>query len=264
MTTPPGTPPMGASDEAEPDQPGVARAEGDADTRALQAMDQESGAVTRGAGDDLVAFVQEPAEGMDELDDGRLVGREAPTQANAHLEIAVADDAADGRFVPALDITLTLLAGDRELCTTTMALLWHPDLDHSGTNARVPGQGPCTVRVQIAAPSFLRHDPVNGRRDQQVGRGPPGPQAASAMAGATAAGRRWTVRASRSRAPRTWARSRSRQPPSSQRARPSRSSRRAARAACLQGTGSDVRYWPERQVQANHSSPSVTRRMNTR
>jgi hypothetical protein len=62
MTTPPGTPPMGASDEAEPDQPGVARAEGDADTRALQAMDQESGAVTPGAGDDLVAFVQEPAE----------------------------------------------------------------------------------------------------------------------------------------------------------------------------------------------------------
>jgi hypothetical protein len=67
----------------------------------------------RGAGDDgrgvrrgqragnyLVAFVQENAEGMYELEDGRLVWREAPEEANAHLEIAVVD-AADGRFVPA-------------------------------------------------------------------------------------------------------------------------------------------------------------------
>jgi hypothetical protein len=144
MTTPPGTPPMGASDEAEPDQPGVARAEGDADTRALQAMDQESGAVTRGAGDDLVAFVQEPAEGMDELDDGRLVGREAPTQANAHLEIAVADDAADGRFVPALDIPLTLLAGDRSCalppwrCCGTPT--WTTPGPTPGSRARVPAR----------------------------------------------------------------------------------------------------------------------------
>jgi hypothetical protein len=110
MTTPPHTPPMAASNEAEPDQLGVARAEGDAYARALQAMDEESGAVTRRAGDYLVAFVQENAEGMYELEDGRLVWREAPEEANAHLEIAVAD-AADGRFVPYLDISLTLWRG---------------------------------------------------------------------------------------------------------------------------------------------------------
>jgi Fe2+ transport protein len=130
-------------------------------------MDEESGAVTRRAGDYLVAFVQEHAEGMYELDDGRLVWREAPEEANAHLEIAVAD-AADGRFVPALDISLTLLEGDRELFTTTMPLLWHPYLYHYGTNARVPGEGPFTVRVHIAAPTFMRHDPVNGKRYEQA------------------------------------------------------------------------------------------------
>src|SRR5206468_2931804 len=115
---------MAASNEAEPDQLDVARAEGGAYARALQAMDEESGAVTQRAGDYLVAFVQENAEGMYELEDGRLLWREAPEEANAHLEIAVAD-AADGRFVPGLDITLTVLdGGDRALFTTPMPFLW--------------------------------------------------------------------------------------------------------------------------------------------
>ncbi len=141
MTTPPHTPPMAASNEAEPGQLEVARAEGGAYARALQAMDEESGAVTLPAGDYLVAFVQENAEGMYELADGRLVWREAPEEANAHLEIAVAD-AGDGRFVPGLDITLTVLEGDRELFTTPMPFLWHPYLYHYGTNARVPERAP--------------------------------------------------------------------------------------------------------------------------
>jgi hypothetical protein len=157
---------MSASNEAEPDQLDVARVEGGAYAQALQAMDEESGAVTRRAGDYLVTFVQEHAEGMYELADGRLVWQEAATEANAHLEIAVAD-AADGRFVPALDITLTVLDGDRELFSTTMRFLWHPYLYHYGTNVRVPGEGPYTVRVRIDPPTFMRHDPVNGRRFEQ-------------------------------------------------------------------------------------------------
>jgi len=166
MTTQPHTPPMGASNEAEPDQLEIARAQGGTYAKALEAMDEESGAVTQRAGDYLVAFVQENAEGMYELADGRLVWREAAEQANVHLEIAVAD-AADGRFVPALDITLTVLDGDRELFTTTMPFLWHPYLYHYGTNARVPGEGPYTVRVRIDPPAFMRHDPVNGKRYEQ-------------------------------------------------------------------------------------------------
>jgi hypothetical protein len=35
-----------------------------------------------------------------------------------------------------------LLDGEHELFTTTMSFLWHPDLYHYGTNARVPGEGP--------------------------------------------------------------------------------------------------------------------------
>jgi hypothetical protein len=91
---------MAASNEAEPDHLKIARAEGGADARALQAMDEESGAVTRRAGD-LVAFMQENAEGISELEDGRLVWREAPRRPRPP-ELAVAD-AANGRFVPGLN-----------------------------------------------------------------------------------------------------------------------------------------------------------------
>ena len=89
---------MAASNEAEPDQLNVARAEGDAYARALRAMDEESGAVTQRAGDYLIAFVQENAEGMYELQDGRLVWREAPEEANATTRsTASATPTGDGR-----------------------------------------------------------------------------------------------------------------------------------------------------------------------
>ena len=164
MTTPAHQPPMAASNEAEPDQLDVARAEGDAYGRALKAMDQESGAVTGRAGDYLVAFVQEEAEGMWGPDrDGRLVWHESPEEANAHLEVAVAD-AGDGRFVPGLVVTLTVSTEDGELFSTSAPFLWHPFLHHYGTNAVVPDEGPYTVTVRIAAPGWMRHDPINGNR----------------------------------------------------------------------------------------------------
>lgn len=59
---------------------------------------------------------------------------------------------------------MTLLEGDRELFTTAMPFLWHPYLYHCGTNARVPGEGPYTVRVRIEPAAFMRQDPVNGKR----------------------------------------------------------------------------------------------------
>jgi hypothetical protein len=72
---------MRPSNEVEADQLEVARAQGAAYRRALQAMDEESGAVMAEAGEYVVAFVQENAEGMYELEDGRLVWWEAPEQA---------------------------------------------------------------------------------------------------------------------------------------------------------------------------------------
>ncbi|MDT0276139.1 iron transporter [Blastococcus goldschmidtiae] len=124
-TTPAAAPPMEKSNEAEPDQLDVARRQGDAYGAAVQAMAEEDGA--------------------------------------AHIEVAVAD-LADGRFVPGLDVTVTVQDGDRELFSQQAPFLWHPFLHHYGFNAKVPGEGPFTVAVRIEPPSWMRHDPRNGKR----------------------------------------------------------------------------------------------------
>jgi hypothetical protein len=95
---------------------------------------------------------------MYELTDGRLVWREVPTEANAHLEIAVAD-AADGRFVPALDISLTVLEGDQELFTITMPFLWHPYLYHAPAPSRSCRAGNATAMASVSSTSSTTSAP---------------------------------------------------------------------------------------------------------
>lgn len=170
QTTPAQQPPMEKSNEAEPEQLAVARTQGDAYGKALEAMKEEDGAALAPAGNYVVAFVNEQAEGMYATDGSSsvdppkgLVWREAPEEANAHLEVAVADGA-DGRFVPGLDVTVTLLDDDRELFSQRAPFLWHPFLFHYGFNAKVPGEGPYTVKIHIEPPSWMRHDPKNGKR----------------------------------------------------------------------------------------------------
>ncbi len=157
------TPPMQPSNEATSEQLEITRTEGRAYHRALRAMAEESGAQTREAGDYLVAVVVEEAEGMYAPIGGHLVWHE-PVDANAHVEVAVADRQ-DGRFVPGLDVTAEVVtAGGTSIGTRRMPFLWHPFLYHYGHNWRVPSEGDYTVKVRIDVPEFHRHDPVNGRR----------------------------------------------------------------------------------------------------
>ena len=84
-------------------------------------------------------------------------------------------------------VTLTVSTEDGELFSTSAPFLWHPFLHHYGTNAVVPDEGPYTVTVRIAAPGWMRHDPVNGYRysgpveivfaDQRFDPGKPSPDA---------------------------------------------------------------------------------------
>ncbi len=114
-------------------------------------------------GDYIVGYAVESAEGLWHPRGGKLEWVE-PTEENAHIEIAVRD-AADGRFIPALDVRLTVLdAEGREVGTHRQPYLWHPWLYHYGRNWTVPGDGRYTLRVHIAAPEFARHDHVNGNR----------------------------------------------------------------------------------------------------
>lgn len=101
------------------------------------------------AGNYLVAYSVEDAEGYYEWKgDGQLHWRN-PGKDNAHIEIAVADGA-DGRFIPDLTITASVVTPDgQELGPYPHAFMWHPMVYHYARDSE---------------PTFLRHDEVNGKR----------------------------------------------------------------------------------------------------
>lgn len=160
-----GKPPMRSSEESTRAQLEVARLQGEALQRAVDAMDGESdsGVISQRAGDYEVAIAIEEAEGMWMPEGGELVWRD-PTEENCHVEVCVRDGA-DGRFVPGLEVHVTLVGPDgREVGTHEQPFLWHPWLYHYGRNWTIPGEGAYTVRVRVEAPRFMRHDHENGRR----------------------------------------------------------------------------------------------------
>jgi uncharacterized protein involved in high-affinity Fe2+ transport len=167
-TTPAHTPPAAPSDEADPKGLEIARQEGDVYGRAVRHMTEEvadHGAETR-AGEYLVGYAVEKAEGMYRLRDGALEWM-APQGENLHVEVVVRDGA-DGRFLPGLTVHAELLdSGGRSVGRHEQPFLWHPTLFHYGRNWTVPGDGEYTLRVDIAVPEWMRHDKDNGRRFTQ-------------------------------------------------------------------------------------------------
>lgn len=160
-------PPMQPSDEATEEQLRLATNQGIAMQRALDHMtQQEAHGEEKRAGDYLVGYAVEQAEGMYMLRDGRLEWQE-PDNENAHVEVS-ARDASDGRFIPNLTVYATLIDGaGNEIGTHQQPFIWHPWLYHYGRNWQVPGDGEYTLRVRVEVPDFPRHDKVNGRRFAQ-------------------------------------------------------------------------------------------------
>jgi len=158
-------PPMRPSEESSRAQLELADAQGAALQRAVEAMDEEadSGVHASRAGDYDVAVAIEEAEGMWEPNDGGLEWAE-PEAENCHVEVCVRDGA-DGRFVPGLRVSVTLVGPDgTDVGTAEQPFLWHPWLYHYGRNWTVPEAGPYAVHVRIDPPDFARHDHENGRR----------------------------------------------------------------------------------------------------
>lgn len=159
-------PPMDPdTSEADAKQLELAREQGAAYRRALEHMATEvaeDGGMQE-AGEYLIGYAVEEAEGMYDWVDGELVWHDPDTE-NIHLEIAVCD-AADGRFVPAVKVVVTLTdPTGNEVGTYELPLLWHPMLYHYGRNVKVPISGEYTLKVRVAPPTFMRHDEVNGCR----------------------------------------------------------------------------------------------------
>ncbi len=163
--TRPHKPPMTSSDEATQDQLRLARRQGETFGQAVETMvgsvAVDGGSAT--AGEYVVGWAVEHAEGMYEPRNGGLEWTE-PEDDNCHVEVVVRD-ATDGRFVPGLHVTATLVGSDgKELGTHEQPFLWHPWLYHYGRNWKVPGSGTYGLRVHIDPPTFGRHDPKNGKR----------------------------------------------------------------------------------------------------
>lgn len=153
------------SDEADERHLELAREAGEVYTEAVDYMIEEvahTGDRER-TGDYVVGFAQEEAEGMYHLTDGDLEWVEPDEDANCHLEV-IAASAADGRFVPGLDVTATLEGEGETIGPIEIPFVWHPGLYHYGTNLSVPGDGTYDITVEIDPASFPRHDEKNGDR----------------------------------------------------------------------------------------------------
>jgi hypothetical protein len=160
-------PPMATSDEAKQSQLQFARQQGEAFERTVKEMTQhEAHGAARQAGDYLIGYAVENAEGMYHMEGGQLVWHN-PTDENAHVEIVV-QDGADKRFIPGLTVYATLIdQSGQEIGTHQQPFLWHPWLYHYGRNWKLPGDGDYTLRVRVEPPDFMRHDKINGRRYAQ-------------------------------------------------------------------------------------------------
>ena len=159
-------PPHEPSDEADQNQLDQAKAEGNAYQKSLEYMVNEvadTGGLKQ-AGNYRVGFAQERAEGMFMLKaEGQLEWDEVNDE-NCHLEVAVSDGA-DGRFIPYLTVLATLTPEDGDpVGPIEIPFVWHPGVYHYGKNLKVPGDGRYTLHIRIEAPTFMRHDDVNGQR----------------------------------------------------------------------------------------------------
>ena len=157
------------SDEINNEQIKLAKRQGEAFQEAIRDMTQkEARGTQRAAGDYIIAWASEKAEGMYVLRNDQLQWDE-PQIENTHLEVAVCS-LADGRFVPSLTVYATLIdQKGTQVGMHQQPFLWHPWLYHYGRNWHVPNEGPYTLRVRVEVPGFPRHDRTNGKLfDQPV------------------------------------------------------------------------------------------------
>jgi hypothetical protein len=144
----------------------MAKEQGEALQRALEHTTQEvaDDGGERLAGDDLIGYAVEEAEGMHHLRDGKLEWHNPAQDENVHVEVSVRDGA-DGRFIPGLEVYATFLEDTgNEVGTHEQPLLWHPMIYHYGRNWLVPSDGEYTLRARVEPPRFMCHDEVNGKR----------------------------------------------------------------------------------------------------
>ena len=161
----PDNPEKQPSDEVDENQIQQSRTEGDAYRTSVTYMATRvanDGGTTE-AGDYLVGYAQEEAEGMYHLRGEGEFEFVEPDGENCHLEVIVADRG-DGRFVPYCTVEARLEREDETVGPFEVPFVWHPGVHHYGRNVEVPEGGDWDLHVEIQPPGFHRHDEQNGDR----------------------------------------------------------------------------------------------------
>ena len=161
----PDNPAKQPSDEVDENQIQQSRTEGDAYRTSVTYMATRvanDGGTTE-AGDYLVGYAQEEAEGMYHLEGEGDLEFVEPDAENCHVEVVVAD-AGDKRFVPYCDVSVTLARDGEEYGPWDVPFVWHPGVYHYGKNVEVPESGTYDLHVTVDPPAFHRHDKQNGDR----------------------------------------------------------------------------------------------------
>ena len=119
----------------------------------------------RQVGDYIVSLASEEAEGMYTRGSSGLDWQTPAKDQNQHVELVV-QDAADLRFVPYLNPTVTITdKDDKPVVEAELDFLWHPVISHYGVNVQLPkSTGPFSYRIRFEPPSFARHDEALGDR----------------------------------------------------------------------------------------------------
>jgi hypothetical protein len=142
----------------------LAKAQGDSYSAAIKETIKEWGhGEIRPSGDFTVGYAVGVAEGSYIYERGALKWYE-PQAGNVHLKIFV-QDANDGRFVPGLDVTVTITDKlGNGVGTEVHPFNWNPCLFHYGRNWKLSGDGVYEIRILIEPPQFMRNDKSIGNR----------------------------------------------------------------------------------------------------
>jgi len=166
-TSAPVMPPASPSDEATAAQLQLAREQGHAVERAL-AWWQSHGAWASGqvgAGEYQIAYALRRPSGTWSPEGspgaaGPLTWK--PDPGNVLLAVVVRDGA-DGRIVPGLEILATVLRDGAVVTRAPLPLRWDAPLTTQASSLMLP-PGTYRIRLDIAPPTWPRHDPTNGDR----------------------------------------------------------------------------------------------------
>ena len=103
-----------------------------------------------------VAYIVEPAEPWYEADGpGQRFREPAPGEIH-HIEI-IPFEAATGRIVPNVPITLEVVAADGRVVETKPLNFYYSTFYHYANNFSVPDPGRYTLRAALGVPTFFRH-----------------------------------------------------------------------------------------------------------